>query len=92
MLCLIGPISEEDNEWGSLMLMGLAAINPTTSLVKVDPFAPKVVPKIAVVPPTPDQGSMNKSITSRFSNSSEVTSSPFKRKIVSFLTFSRYSS
>lgn len=83
MFRLVGNLSEEDNEWGSLMLMGLAAVNPTTSLVKVDPFAPKAVPKIAVVPPTPDQGSINKSITSRFSN--EVTSSPFKRKIVSFL-------
>lgn len=74
------------------MLMGLAAINPTTSLVKVDPFAPKVVPKIAVVPPTPDQGSMNKSITTRFSYSNEVTSSPFRRKIVSFLTLVSHSS
>lgn len=91
MLFLIGNLSEEDNEWGSLMLMGLAAINPTTSLVKVDPFAPKAVPKISVVPPTPDQGSMNKSITSRFNFSDEVTSSPFKRKIVSFLTLVSFS-
>lgn len=65
------------------MLMGLAAINPTTSLVKVDPFAPKAVPQIAVVPPTPDQGS--KCITSRCSYSNDVAGSPLKKKIVSFL-------
>lgn len=64
------------------MLLGLAAINPTTSLVKVDPFAPKAVPKIAVVPPTPDQGS--KSITSRYSYTNDI-GSPIKKKIVSFI-------
>lgn len=42
------------------MLMGLSAINPTTSLIQMDPFAPKNapkkkdVPKISVLPPTPD--------------------------------------
>lgn len=38
------------------MLMGLSAINPTTSLIG-DPFAPEPpseVPKISVLPPTPD--------------------------------------
>lgn len=66
------------------MLMGLAAINPTTSFVKLDPFAPKIVPKIAVVPPTPDQTSVNNTFSGKF-NANEVSNSPLKRKIVSML-------
>ncbi|XP_058835219.1 uncharacterized protein LOC131692276 isoform X2 [Topomyia yanbarensis] len=38
-------------DW-SLMLIGLAQINPAASLVHMDPF--EAVPTIAVVPPTPD--------------------------------------
>ncbi|XP_044757092.1 uncharacterized protein LOC123315465 [Coccinella septempunctata] len=30
----------EDDEWGSLFLMGLSAINPAASLLQVDPFVP----------------------------------------------------
>uniref|UniRef100_A0A336N172 CSON004268 protein n=1 Tax=Culicoides sonorensis TaxID=179676 RepID=A0A336N172_CULSO len=41
----------EDEDW-SLMLIGLAQINPTASLVNFDPF--EVVPTISVVPPTPE--------------------------------------
>lgn len=42
-----------DDDWRPLMLMGLSAINPAVSLVKLDPFAAPV-PKISIVPPTPD--------------------------------------
>lgn len=38
-------------DW-SLMLIGLAQINPAASLVHMDPF--EAVPTISVVPPTPD--------------------------------------
>lgn len=38
-------------DW-SLMLIGLAQINPAASLVHLDPF--EAVPTISVVPPTPD--------------------------------------
>lgn len=42
---------EEDDEW-SMMLIGLAQINPTSSLIHMDPF--EAVPTISVVPPTPE--------------------------------------
>lgn len=42
-----------NEDWRPLMLMGLSAINPAASLVKLDPFSAPV-PKISVVPPTPD--------------------------------------
>lgn len=47
--------NDDDDDWQSLMLMGLSAINinPAVHLVKLDPFSAPV-PKIAVVPPTPD--------------------------------------
>ncbi|KAK4881061.1 hypothetical protein RN001_004380, partial [Aquatica leii] len=40
------------DDFGRLMLMGFSAVNPAASLVKLDPFSP--LPKISVVPPTPD--------------------------------------
>ncbi|XP_055538201.1 uncharacterized protein LOC129725873 isoform X1 [Wyeomyia smithii] len=43
--------NENVEDW-SLMLIGLAQINPAASLVHVDPF--EAVPTISVVPPTPD--------------------------------------
>ncbi|GJQ85862.1 hypothetical protein Trydic_g15320 [Trypoxylus dichotomus] len=43
--------SEED--WRPLVLMGLNAANPTTTLVKMDPFSAPV-PRISIMPPTPD--------------------------------------
>lgn len=46
--------TDEDEDW-SLMLIGLAQINPAASLVKLDPF--EVVPTISVVPPTPEGAS-----------------------------------
>lgn len=46
--------AEEDEDW-SLMLIGLAQINPAASLVNLDPF--EVVPTISVVPPTPEGAS-----------------------------------
>lgn len=66
------------------MLMGLAAINPTTSFVKLDPFAPKIVPKIAVVPPTPEQTTVNNIFSGKFNYSNDVIDSPLKRKKVHF--------
>lgn len=45
---------EEDEDW-SLMLIGLAQINPAVSLVNLDPF--EVVPTISIVPPTPEGAS-----------------------------------
>lgn len=48
--------AEADVDW-SLMLIGLAQINPAASLVTLDPF--EVVPTISVVPPTPE-GSNNR--------------------------------
>ncbi|KAK5649320.1 hypothetical protein RI129_000349 [Pyrocoelia pectoralis] len=64
----------EDNiicdEFGHLMLMGFSAVNPAASLVKLDPFSP--VPKISVVPPTPDTRSefrYSESVCSRISAS-----------------------
>ncbi|XP_055595620.1 uncharacterized protein LOC129746143 isoform X2 [Uranotaenia lowii] len=47
------PLDDNSNieDW-SLMLIGLAQINPAASLVRLDPF--EAVPTIAVVPPTPD--------------------------------------
>lgn len=50
---------DEDDEW-SMMLIGLAQINPTSTLVNLDPF--EAVPTISVVPPTPE------SLTSRFNS------------------------
>lgn len=52
--------NENDDDWRPLMLMGLSAINPVASLVKLDPFAAPV-PKISVVPPTPDNLSLKNS-------------------------------
>lgn len=49
----IADQTDNDDDWRPLMLMGLSAINPAASLVKLDPFAAPV-PKISVVPPTPD--------------------------------------
>lgn len=40
----------DENTW-SMMLIGLAQINPTTSFMNIDPF--DAVPSISVVPPTP---------------------------------------
>ncbi|XP_031338107.1 uncharacterized protein LOC116167013 isoform X2 [Photinus pyralis] len=64
----------EDNiicdEFGRLMLMGFSAVNPAASLVKLDPFSP--LPKISVVPPTPDTRSefrYSESVCSRISTS-----------------------
>lgn len=45
------------DDFGTLMLMGLSAVNPVASLVKLDPFSP--VPKISVVPPTSHIGKCN---------------------------------
>ncbi|XP_061507031.1 uncharacterized protein LOC3289835 isoform X1 [Anopheles gambiae] len=42
----------DDTAWSLMSLIGLAQINPTSSLVQLDPF--EVLPTIAVVPPTPD--------------------------------------
>lgn len=67
------------------MLMGLAAINPTATFVKLDPFAPKIVPKIAVVPPTPDQTSVTNSFVGKL-NCNDITNSPLKRNLVSIST------
>nr|XP_022900553.1 uncharacterized protein LOC111413719 isoform X2 [Onthophagus taurus] len=39
--------------WRPLVLMGLTAMNPARSLITPDPFAAPV-PKISIVPPTPD--------------------------------------
>lgn len=50
----------ENDDWRPLMLMGLSAINPAASLVKLDPFSAPV-PKISVVPPTPDNLSVKNS-------------------------------
>lgn len=41
---------ENDDDW-SMMLIGLAQLQPATALVQMDPF--KALPSIAVVPPTP---------------------------------------
>lgn len=62
--------NEEDlcDDFGRLMLLGLSAVNPAASLVKLDPFSP--VPKISVVPPTPDTRSefrYSESISSKLS-------------------------
>lgn len=43
--------TDDIDDW-SLMLIGLAQIHPTTSLVHMDPF--DAVPTISVVPPTPE--------------------------------------
>lgn len=43
--------SSDIDDW-SLMLIGLAQIHPTTSLVHMDPF--DALPTISVVPPTPE--------------------------------------
>lgn len=43
--------SQEADDW-SLMLIGLAQINPAATLVSMDPF--EAVPTISVVPPTPE--------------------------------------
>lgn len=40
----------DENTW-SMMLIGLAQINPTSSFMNIDPF--DAVPSISVVPPTP---------------------------------------
>ncbi|KAF5307360.1 hypothetical protein FQR65_LT07077 [Abscondita terminalis] len=44
--------NQDCDDFGRLMLMGFSAVNPAASLVKLDPFSP--LPKISVVPPTPD--------------------------------------
>lgn len=46
--------NDDGEDWQSLMLMGLSAINinPAAHLVNMDPFSTPV-PKISVVPPTP---------------------------------------
>lgn len=45
------------DDW-SLMLIGLAQINPTASLVHIDPF--DIVPTISIVPPTPESAAGTK--------------------------------
>lgn len=46
-----GDSATDIDDW-SLMLIGLAQIHPTTSLVHMDPF--DALPTISVVPPTPE--------------------------------------
>ncbi|XP_069696401.1 uncharacterized protein PsGEF [Periplaneta americana] len=45
-----------DDNWGPLILMGMTALNATVGLTKStsDPFSPTEVPRISVLPPTPD--------------------------------------
>uniref|UniRef100_A0A182QV88 Uncharacterized protein n=1 Tax=Anopheles farauti TaxID=69004 RepID=A0A182QV88_9DIPT len=44
--------NNDDSDWALMGLISLAQINPTASLVHMDPF--EALPTIAVVPPTPD--------------------------------------
>lgn len=55
---------DETDDWCSL-LIGLSQFHPAANLVKMDPF--EAVPKIAVVPPTPD-GNLSKSGTMLWDN------------------------
>lgn len=43
----------KEDDWRPLLLMGLSAINPAASLVKLDPFSAPI-PQINVAPPTPE--------------------------------------
>ncbi|XP_044258396.1 uncharacterized protein LOC123007266 isoform X2 [Tribolium madens] len=45
--------NKDDDDWRPLLLMGLSAINPAASLVKLDPFSTPI-PQINVAPPTPE--------------------------------------
>ncbi|KAJ3667136.1 hypothetical protein Zmor_002540 [Zophobas morio] len=45
--------NKEEDDWRPLLLMGLSAINPAASLVKLDPFSAPI-PQINVAPPTPE--------------------------------------
>lgn len=44
---------QNSEDWQPLMLIGLNAAVPATSLVKLDPFSTPL-PEISVLPPTPD--------------------------------------
>lgn len=52
--------ADDDDDTWSMMLIGLAQINPTSALFHTDPF--EAVPTISVVPPTPE------GLAARFSN------------------------
>nr|XP_015840738.1 PREDICTED: uncharacterized protein LOC663795 isoform X2 [Tribolium castaneum] len=45
--------NKDEDDWRPLLLMGLSAINPAASLVKLDPFSTPI-PQINVAPPTPE--------------------------------------
>ncbi|KAH0816326.1 hypothetical protein GEV33_006465 [Tenebrio molitor] len=44
---------DDNDDWRPLLLMGLSALNPAASLVKLDPFSTPI-PQINVAPPTPE--------------------------------------
>ncbi|KAK9730820.1 PDZ domain [Popillia japonica] len=45
--------ARNEDDWRPLVLMGLNAVNPATTLVNMDPFSVPV-PRISILPPTPD--------------------------------------
>lgn len=61
---------DDTDDWCSL-LIGLSQFHPAANLVKVDPF--EAVPKIAIVPPTPE-GNLSKSGTMLWDNLNRVDS------------------
>lgn len=48
-----------NDDWQPLILLGLHATNPAASLVKLDPFTVPPVPKISVLPATPENSIKN---------------------------------
>lgn len=59
----------EEDDWRPLLLMGLSAINPAASLVKLDPFSAPI-PQINVAPPTPENSTKTACTTELRSNKS----------------------
>ncbi|KAJ8954990.1 hypothetical protein NQ318_000422 [Aromia moschata] len=54
----------DENDWQPLLLLGLMA-NPASNLINMDPFSPNPVPRISVVPATPESSIKTSSTETR---------------------------
>lgn len=84
---------EDEDGWQSFMLMGLSAINinPAAHLVKIDPFAAPV-PKISVVPPTPEMSNRETKDSEFEFKDSNCNCSSWKPEVRMFINFQNYAS